>query len=150
MKLLLKKILIAAVALPLTFSVVHAKNGKGENTQKMPLKEMLQQLDLSTEQQAEIKSIMKSSRAEMKQKGNKGAFHSANMEIMKADKFDEKQAIALIDAMNAQKKTKQLKRMKMKHEIYHALTSEQQAQMDLLFKQKHEKMKNKEKGKDKK
>lgn len=150
MKLFMKKILLAAVVLPLTFSIAHAKNGQGGNAHKMPLKEMLQQLDLTEKQELEVKTIMKSYRTEMKKGNVKGAFHDANMEIMKADKFDDDKAQSLIDAMFAQKKAKKLKKMQMKHEIYHSLTVEQQAKLDLLFQQKYEEMKNKAKGKNKK
>lgn len=137
--------IVAAVVLPLTFSMAYAKGG---NAHKMPLKEMLKQLDLTSEQQADIKKIMQSSHSELKKSASKGSFHNAKMNIIKADKFDETQAGALIDGMQALKKDKKLKKMQMVHEVYHTLTAEQQAKMDLLFEQHHQsKQKKQKKGK---
>ncbi len=146
MNALFKKVMIAAVVFPLTFSSVYAKQGgQGGNSYAMPLKAMLQQVDLTAEQQLEIKTIMQSYRTQ--QQANKGTFHDSQMAILKAEQFDAEQAGALIDAKDALRKDKKLKRMQMMFEVYHSLTPEQQAKMDLLFAQQQEKMLNQAQGK---
>ncbi|WP_022940941.1 Spy/CpxP family protein refolding chaperone [Psychromonas hadalis] len=145
---LLRNMIVATVILPLTFSIAYAQGGQG-GAHQMPLKGMLKQLALTADQQTEIKKIMQSSRSEMKQNANKGSFHRAKMVIIKADKFDENQASALIDSMQSMKKTKTMNRIQMVHEIYHSLSREQQAKMNLLFEQHYQKQQNRGKGKNK-
>ncbi|WP_019615864.1 Spy/CpxP family protein refolding chaperone [Psychromonas ossibalaenae] len=139
-----KKMLLASVIVPLTFSTVYAKPGGKGTHHGMPFKGMLKQVDLTPEQQADIKTIMQGYRSDKKIiSNNEGAFHERQMEIMKAPDFDETQASALIDEKNALRKEVQLKRMQMTFEVYHSLTPEQQGKMDLLFEQHQQKMQEK-------
>ncbi|WP_051303195.1 Spy/CpxP family protein refolding chaperone [Psychromonas aquimarina] len=144
MNSLLKKVLLASVIIPLTFSTAYAKSGGKGGHHGMPFKGMLKQVDLTPEQQADIKIIMQNYRSDKKmQSNNRGTFHERQMAIMKASDFDEAQAGALIDDKNALRKEAQLKRMQMTFDIYHSLTPEQQGKMDLLFEQHQQKMQEK-------
>lgn len=139
MNALFRKAMIVTILFPLTFSTVYAKpgwQGKGN----MPLRGMLEQVDLTPEQQQEIKTIMQNYRAEAKVRPNRGAFHDAQMDILKAPEFDETQANALIDEKNNARKAWQLKKMQMMFDVYHSLTPEQQEKMDELLAQKQQKM----------
>jgi len=132
MNKLFKSMVIATVVLPLSISTVYAKQGgKGGRSHGMPLQNMLQQVDLTEQQKVDLRSIMQSYRTA--NQGSKGAFHANRMAILQADEFDAQQAGSLIDAQDALRKSKKLKKMQMMYEVYHSLTSEQQGKMDLLF-----------------
>lgn len=146
MKSILKKAVIAAIVLPLTFTSVYAKPGRMGHHNGMPLKGMLKQIDLTAEQKVEIDTILQTHRAEMPTRQDRGVFHEQQMTILKADQFSEAQASELIAAKQALRKDKQLKKMKVMHEVYHALTPEQQAKMDELFSQRQERKGKKGKG----
>ena len=139
--------MLAAVVLPLTLSSVYAKpGGNAGNMGGIPLRGMLQQVDLTAEQQVKIETIMQKYRSEARSQANRGGFHEDVMAILKAEQFDAQQAEALIDARDALRKDKKLKRMQMMFEVYHSLTAEQQAKMDLLFDQHQQKMLSQGKG----
>ncbi|WP_019616842.1 Spy/CpxP family protein refolding chaperone [Psychromonas ossibalaenae] len=139
MNSLLKNVLLASVILPLTFSTAYAKSDCKKGHNAMSFKSMLKQVELTSEQQADIKSIMQSYRSE------KGTYHERKMAIMKASDFNEAQAITFIEETNTKtlRKDKRLNNMKMTHEVYQSLMPEQQAKMDLLFEQRQQKMQNK-------
>lgn len=140
MNKLFKNVLIAALVLPLTFTSVYAKPGRMGNQNAMPFQGMLQQVELTAEQQLKIDSMMQNYRSQRPSQLGKGVFHEQQMAILKADQFSEAQANDLIDAKQALRKEKQLKRMKLMYEVYHSLTPEQQAKMDLLFSQRQSRM----------
>lgn len=141
MNKLFKSIVIASVVLPLSISTVYAKQEKGNRSHGMPLKKMLAQVDLTEQQKIDVRTIVKSYRSEGQ--SDKGSFHANKMDLLKADTFDAQQASEIIDAQDALRKEKKLKKMQMMFEVYHSLTTEQQAKMDLLFEQHHQKMLNK-------
>lgn len=133
MNALLKKILVVSIVLPLTFSTAFAgQGGKGGNRDAMPFKSMLSQLDLTQEQKNNIKTIM----TEYRSSSPKGALHDAQMSLLKAPKFDEKQAQSLIDAREATKKAQKVKKMNLMYDVYHSLTPEQQADLDKMLAEK--------------
>ncbi|PKF63025.1 hypothetical protein CW745_06260 [Psychromonas sp. psych-6C06] len=138
MKCLFRQIIIVAVALPLSFSIAYAKEDRGNNHHKNYFKQVLKQIDLSTEQKSEIKVIMKSYRSEKKNKGDRGAYHHGKMAILKTEKFDTNQAQALIDRKQSQQRERKLTMLQMEHQIYQALTPSQQDEMDKLFEQHHQ------------
>lgn len=147
MNKLFKSLVIASVALPLSISTVYAKQGKGGHSHGGPLKKMLAQVDLTDQQKVDVRTIMQSYSST--EQGKKGSFHTNKMDLLKADKFDVQKASDLIDAHDALRKEKKLKKMQMMFEVYHSLTIEQQAKMDLLFEQHQQKMLNKKRGKGK-
>lgn len=157
MNALFKKVMLAAVVLPLTMSSVYAKPGgygcqpgghgghhmRGySGMQGMPFQGMLGQIDLTAEQQKKIDAITQGYRSQ----ANRGAFHNNMMGILKSEKFDEQQAQALIDAKDALRDARQLQRMQMMHDVYQTLTAEQQAKMDELFSQHQQQMLSQGKG----
>ena len=143
MNTLSKKLILAAVVLPLTFSTAYAKSGD-HHRNNMPLKGMLKQVDLTAEQQVKVDKIILSYRTTHKQQ--KPNRLSA---ILKADKFNLKKAEALIESKRAMKNEHQVKRMNMLFDVYHQLTSKQQAKMDLLMEMNQQKMHKKGHGKHK-
>ncbi|WP_354622839.1 Spy/CpxP family protein refolding chaperone [Psychromonas sp. MME2] len=132
MNALLKNMLVATIVLPLTFSTAFAKQeGRGGACDAMPMQSMLAKLDLTDAQKADVKTIMQKHKSDKQQQ--KGAFHDAQMSIMKAPKFDAAQAEALIDSKDAAKKARKMQRMEMMFDVYHLLTPQQQTKMDKLL-----------------
>ena len=146
MNIFSKKLLLAMVVLPLACSGSYAKSS-GHRNQNMPLKKMLRQVDLTAEQQVNVDAILQNYRAGVTKQTNKGAFHDDMLTIIKAESFDTSKAEALIARQEALKKDKKLRRMQMTYDVYHALTADQQAKMDLLFAQYEQKMQHRRKGK---
>ena len=146
MNTLFKKVMIAAVVLPLTFSTVYAKgDGHRGNMDAMPIVKMLRQVDLTTEQKEEVRTIIQNYRTP----NNKDLLQDKMIEILKADKFDMEKAQALVAEKDALRDAKQVKKLQMRHDIYQALTAEQQAKMELLLEMDMQKMSKRQKGKNK-
>lgn len=96
-------------------------------------------LDLSAEQKQAMKDIMKSHKEAGKTLRTE---HKAEMQaLMDNPAFDEDKATSLIDQREAQRETKKLAMMKVKHEMYQLLTDEQKA--------KYNEIKEKREGKEK-
>ena len=146
MNKLFKNVIIAAVVLPLTFTSVYAKQRHQGNGNAMPMRGMLQQVDLTSEQKIEIDTILQTNRPQMGLRQDRGVFHEQQMTILKAKSFSKAKANDLINAQHALRKEMQLKRMEVMFDVYHALTPEQQAKMDLLFSQRQGRMGNKGRG----
>lgn len=165
MNTIFKKVMLAAVVLPLTISSVYAKPGgygcqpdgygghhmRGfgghhmhgyAGMQGMPFYGMLGQLDLTAEQQKKVDAIIETHRSQ----ANRGAFHNNMMAILKSEKFDEQQAQAVIEAKEALRDARQLQHMQMMHEVYQTLNTEQKAKMDELFSQHQQQMLSQGKG----
>ena len=133
-----KKLTATIIALPLILGATgvaafgdndgkgHRKGGHGAA--------LIQKLDLTAEQKAEIKQIRESSKEAMKeQRGDK---HESMHALLTAESFDEAAAQALIAEKEQTKEARQINRLKNQHAIYNVLTEEQQAQL-LEIKQEH-------------
>ena len=141
MNTLSKKLILAAVVLPLTFSTAYAKSGH-HNQNNMRLQGMLKQVDLTAAQQTKVDKIILSYRTSQKQKQS-----TAMLSILKADKFSAKSAGELIESNRKMRNKNQVTKMKMMFDVYHALNAKQQAKMDLLIEMNQQKMHKKGHGK---
>ena len=136
MKPLFKKMLLAIAVLALTFSQLYAnENGKLAPENSRPLAKLLDQIDLTNEQQQDIKAIVKNYRDDISKLTKKGTFNSTLIAIIKAEKFDSGEAESVIDAINILRKEREIKKMYMMHRVFHILSSEQQVQLNQLFAQ---------------
>ena len=140
MNILCKKMMVVAVVLPLTFSGAYATARHNGERNAMPIQAMLKQVDLSAEQQLKIDSLLQSHRLDIQAQKKPTDFHDGLMTIIKAEKFDSAKVEELIDSREALRKDKKLQRIKMQFDVYHTLNVEQQAKMELLFEQHHQKM----------
>ena len=143
MNTLSKKLILAAVILPLTFSTAYAKKSDNHRN-NMPLKGMLKQVDLTPEQQVKVDKIILSYRTTQKQKKT-----ISMLAMLKADKFSSEKAKSLIESKRAIRNEHQVKKMNMLFDVYHLLTAKQQAKMDLLIEMNQQKMHKKGHGKHK-
>lgn len=137
MNKLFKRMAIVTLILPLSVAMAYAKPGRGpERDLDQPhhglfLEHMLHQVGLTEQQEMDLDKIVKSNRSE--EQAYKKQQQESRMKLLKADKFNAKQAQALIDSQDAFRKVKKLNKMKMNFNMYHLLTPKQQAKLDLLF-----------------
>lgn len=143
----MKPVLIAlCCTIGLTSGVAMAKS----NGPKMG--KILKQLDLTSEQQADIDAI----RAAQKEQGEaqreamqtaRESHKAAMQALMTNETFDENEAIRLLDEKSAQKQANALARMRSHHAIMQVLTPAQQEQFLELMEQQRKKGSKKGKGK---
>ena len=119
MKSLLKKMLLAIIMLALTFSQLYGnQDGKLGQDNSGPLAKLLEQIDLTSKQQIDIKAIVQNYRDDISKLTKKGDFNSTLIAIIKAEEFDIQEAESVIDALNVLRKEREIKKMYMMHAQY--------------------------------
>jgi protein CpxP len=110
-------------------SNVHHKQGDREAGHKGPLHKMLEKLDLSQEQKAQVKVIVgkyKQDKPDRKtDKAMKGEKRDEMLSLVTADHFDESKASELVAAQSAEQSQRMLNNLRMQNEIYQLLSPEQ-------------------------
>ncbi|MGR0277550.1 CpxP family protein [Marinomonas dokdonensis] len=150
-----KKILLAAVVLPLTFGSmsVLADGGKGhkgrDNGPKIGLDmQLIKKLDLTEEQKIELKELRKASEEERKEA--RDTRHQGPSEEMKqqrkavtdlllADTFDQAKANTIALEMATHQAERQVKMLEKQHQILSILTPEQKQKLLELQQERAEK-----------
>lgn len=144
-----KKLILAAVVLPLTLATTSAfayggKHHKGGSRHECGMnmdRSIMNQLDLTDEQRTKLKEMRDERRADMKQKFKGGAegkhaemqAHRAKMqELMLADNFDEAAATALAKQMVEKHTEYKVQMMARQHKMLSVLTPEQKAKFTEL------------------
>ena len=119
-------------------------NAKGHSEHRenfLLSKRAVSELDLTVDQQAQIKSIITELKADKKdrkleRKENREAFRA----LVEAESFDEDKAIALMSDIKAERSEKVLAHLKSRHQIWQLLTVEQREKLTEI----REKRKNKQ------
>ncbi len=141
-----KKLVLAAVVLPLTLSAAGALAYGGKNQQKGPRDEcgpgmdrgIMRQLDLTDAQRDQLQSLREANRAEMRGKNSadrdariaeRQAYHAKVQALVLADSFDEAQATALAKEMVEQQTERRVQMLERRHKMFSVLTPEQKAEL---------------------
>lgn len=153
-----KKIIIAATALPMLFATtsVFAYGGKGgknmddQRGQKDGFdKSLIRKLDLTDEQQAQLKEMREANKAEMKadrqanqeaRQAEMKAQHAAIQDLVLAADFDQDKAEQLARAMVEKQTERRVEKLAKQHEMMSILTDEQKEQLKELQAERMEKM----------
>lgn len=141
-----KKMVLAAVVLPLTLGTASAWafGGGGKDNHKGPRDEcrggldrgIMRQLDLTEEQQAQLKEMREAGRDEMKAQFKENfESHQAQMQahrasvqaLVLADTFDQAAAQELAKQMVDQQTERRVKMLEKEHKMLSVLTPEQKA-----------------------
>ena len=135
MKVLIKYLIVIAL-LPLALPSAVAKPGMMGQGGMMG-KKIFSQLDLTSEQEKQIDILMLEAKIEQVKLGkiDMKAHKKECLSLLKQDKFDEKQAAAMISSHQAQKALRKMIMLKARHQAYQLLSSEQKAQFELLVQQ---------------
>ncbi len=140
-----KKLVLAAVVLPLTLGTASAFAFGGKHHKGGPDSEcgmgfdrgIMRQLNLTDEQQAQLKEMRNENRAEMKQKfkgdfearqAQMQAHHAKVQALVLADTFDEAAANKLAKEMVEQHTERKVQMLAKQHQMLSVLTPEQKAQ----------------------
>ncbi|MGL4829527.1 MAG: CpxP family protein [Vibrio sp.] len=143
---LAKKMIIAAAILPLTLGTTAAfaygghgwdKEGEGAGCGGHGERGIWKQLDLTAEQQAQLKDMREANREEMR--ANRGqhrdamkALHAQERNLILAANFDQATAEELAKQMVDQQVTHRVKMMEKRHQMMSILTAEQKAKWQTL------------------
>ncbi|CAH0524425.1 CpxP family protein [Vibrio hippocampi] len=153
-----KKLVIAATVLPLAFGSVTAmakggpggqKGGMGKGEQCMDVsKGMFRQLDLTDEQQEQLKELRNASREARRaersgdvevKKAEMMARHSQMQSVLLADTFDAQAAQSLATEMVEKQAQRRVGKMEQQHKMLSVLTAEQKTKLQELQQQRLEK-----------
>ncbi|MEH6453288.1 MAG: Spy/CpxP family protein refolding chaperone [Psychromonas sp.] len=135
MKSLFNKKLLTIAILVMAFSSSYAIQSGEVKKDSPPLPKILEQVNLTIEQQNKIQMILQNYRDDIDRLTNESDFSNNIVAIIKAKQFQTKDAESLIDAMNEVRKKREMKKMHMMHKVFHSLTAEQQDQLQKLFSQ---------------
>ncbi|NNN48561.1 CpxP family protein [Vibrio sp. 2-2(8)] len=140
-----KKLVLAAVILPLTLSTASVFAFGGKEQHKGPNYEcggfdrgMMQQLDLTSDQQAKLKGMREANREAMKgeHKGQRQAkmkaHHDKVQALVLAENFDAAAANELAKEMVDQQVAHRVKMLEKRHDMMSVLTPEQKAKLQTL------------------
>ncbi len=144
-----KKLVLAAVVLPLTLGAAGAFAYGGKDQQKGPRDEcgpgmdrgIMRQLDLTDAQKDQLQSLRDANRAEMRgrnsadrdaRRSERQAYHAKMQALVLADSFDEAQANALAKEMVEKQTERRVKMLEKKHQMLSVLTSEQKTEFAKL------------------
>ena len=136
--------LLSAIVLTGSILVSVTANAKGHSEHRgdfLLSKRAVAALDLTIDQQAQIKSIITELQADKKdrkleRKENREAFRA----LVEAENFDEDKAKALMSDIKAERSEKMLAHLKSRHKIWQLLTVEQREKLTEM----REKRKNKQ------
>ncbi|PMH46249.1 stress adaptor protein CpxP [Vibrio sp. 10N.286.49.B3] len=148
-----KKLVLAAVVLPLTLGSVSAfANNGGKSQNKGPQGKcggfdqgIMKKLDLTDAQKEQLKEMKKADREEMKaqrtakkaqMQAGKQAQHLQAQELVLADSFDEAAANQLAQQMVEQQSERRVATLKKQHEKLSVLTAEQKEAFKELSEQR--------------
>ncbi|MBD1564591.1 CpxP family protein [Vibrio sp. S12_S33] len=149
-----KKMVLAAVVLPLTLgtaSVFAYGGGKGQYKRsddecgRGADRGIMQQLDLTADQQAKLKEMRGANRDQMKNefKGQKQAqmqaHHAKVQALVLADNFDEAAANELAKEMVDQQVSHRVKMLEKRHDMLSVLTPEQKVKFQELQQERMQK-----------
>ncbi|ENJ1737525.1 CpxP family protein [Vibrio parahaemolyticus] len=140
-----KKLVLAAVVLPLTLGTASAFAFGGKDHHKGPRDEcgmgmdrgIMRDLNLTDAQKDQLQSFRDANRAEMKGKYSQNrearmverqAHHAKMQSLLLADTFDEAQATALAKEMVERQTEHRVKMLERKHQMLSVLTPEQKAE----------------------
>ncbi|MCJ2378115.1 CpxP family protein [Vibrio sp. ZSDZ34] len=146
---LAKKVVIAALVLPLTVATASAYafgGGKGHHKGDFDRcggldKKVFRQLDLTSEQQVQLKQMRESSREEMKaqfqsnfesKRAEMQASHQKMQALVLADTFDAQAANELAQEMVAQQAERRVGMLEQRHKMLSILTPEQKVKLQEL------------------
>ncbi|WP_067218632.1 Spy/CpxP family protein refolding chaperone [Marinomonas gallaica] len=143
-----KKMMVVGLALPLMLGTASAFAG-GKNHDKEGREHcgsdahLMQKLDLSDKQQAQMKALRMSVHKNMKarhesKEGVRSSHRQAADELVMADKFDKKAAEKFAQSMADQQARMMVQRMMHQHEMFGVLTPEQKEQFTALKKEASE------------
>ncbi|WP_322803266.1 CpxP family protein [Vibrio alfacsensis] len=151
-----KKLVLAAVVLPLTLGAASAFAFGGKDHHKGPHGEcgkgmdrgIMRQLDLTDAQKDQLKEMREANKAEMKAKFADGkearmaerqAHHDKVQALLLADNFDEAAANDLAKEMVEKQTDRRVKMLEKKHQMLSVLTPEQKAKFVELQKERQQK-----------
>ncbi|AXY00064.1 periplasmic repressor CpxP [Vibrio alfacsensis] len=151
-----KKLVLAAVVLPLTLGAASAFAFGGKDHHKGPNGEcgmgmdrgIMRQLDLTDAQKNQLKDMREANKAEMKAKFADGkearmaerqAHHDKVQALLLADNFDEAAANDLAKEMVEKQTDRRVKMLEKKHQMLSVLTPEQKAKFVELQKERQQK-----------
>ncbi|MFH4500233.1 CpxP family protein [Vibrio diabolicus] len=140
-----KKLVLAAVVLPLTLGAASAFAYGGKNHHQGPRDEcgmgmdrgIMRDLNLTDAQKDQLKSFREANRAQMKGKysenrearmAERQAHHAKMQSLLLADSFDEAQATALAKEMVERQTEHRVQMLERKHQMLSVLTPEQKAE----------------------
>ncbi len=140
-----KKLVLAAVVLPLTLGTAGAFAYGGKNQQKGPRDEcgpgmdrgIMRQLNLTDAQKDQLQTLRNEHRDEMRGKNSadrdarraeRQAYHAKVQELVLADTFDEAQATALAKEMVEKQTERRVQMLEKRHQMLNILTPEQKTE----------------------
>lgn len=138
----MKKILtVAGLALALTLGGTAMAGGDrghhGDGHHGMGhhmMKRMFSKLDLTEQQQEEVKSIMSAFKEQMKdKKDGHMAFRDQLKGLIQAETFDEAAVRTLIESKQAERVSAGIAKARMKNQIWNVLTEQQQAKLEEMM-----------------
>lgn len=143
----MKKILtVAGLALALTLGGAAVAGGErghhggGHGGHHFMMKRMFSKLDLSEQQQEEVKGIMSAFKTQMQEKKEgRSEFKDQMKALVQSDSFDEAAVRALIESKQASRVDAGVAKARMKNQIWNVLNSEQQAKLTEMMEKMHSK-----------
>ncbi|MGR5069859.1 MULTISPECIES: CpxP family protein [Vibrio] len=150
-----KKVVLAAIILPLTLGAAsafafggkdHHKGPRGECSQGME-RGVMRQLNLTDAQKDKLKEMRKANKADMKanyaehhqaRKAERQAHHAKMQALLLADNFDEAAANDLAKVMVDKQTERRVKMMEKKHQMLSVLTPEQKVKFVELQKERQQ------------
>ncbi len=153
-----KKLILAAAVLPMVLATatVSAFGHGGKSAHGGKHKDfdrgVMRQLDLSAEQEQQLRDMREAKRAEHEANketriAEKKAHHEAVQALVLADTFDQAAAEELAKTMVEQQAERRVQQMAYQHEVFSILTAEQKAQLKELRAERMEKMSQKKAAK---
>ncbi len=140
-----KKLMLAAVVLPLTFGAASALAYGGKGPEQGPRDEcgpgmdrgIMRQLNLTDTQKEQLRTLRNENRDEMRSKidadrdarqAERQAYHAKMQSLVLADTFDEAQATALAKEMVEKQTERRVKMLEKRHQMLNILTPEQKTE----------------------
>lgn len=137
-----------ALAIPMSANAGHHDEGgerfhsEMQRHHKHGAMGMIKQLDLTTQQQAQVDQIMQKQRTEMKAAMEDRRVHRDEMKsLVEQDTFDAAKAERLIKQQQDEERAAKLSMLRSQHEIYKVLTPEQREKARVVRAEWREKMK---------
>lgn len=146
-KLIVTTLVGSLVLAPLAFAGQGNKGGCMQGRGEHPAMLMMQELDLTDAQQAQVRDIMQQFRGkgakqqgQQKQQAQRGqAMYQQRMAIISSAKFDEAAAQALIAEQAARHQSMMVNHLHAQQQVYQILTPEQQEKYQQLHADRMEK-----------
>ena len=120
---------------------MHRSSPQGEHGKHNPMMRMLRSLDLTTEQQRQIKQLFTDFKATHKGERPDMESHAEFKQILAAEQFDEAQARLLLQQRQQDNLERQVAGLKLRHDVLQVLTAEQREQLAEKQQKWHERAK---------